>query len=612
MRSPRRLASILALASLVAAAPASAAPLFEDATANLGSPQPCFDPNNPDAEGCYTHYVVMADLDGDGDLDLVFAAGGGYYTPATTAPLLVYLNDGSGHFTYANATVFGGYQGRVRQIAVGDVDGDGRPDIYVPQGYGKQSDGIQDAFFINKGGSPPVFVDESAARLPITSRAGAVRFGDVDGDGDLDLVITDWGDSPPSSPGTAHVYLNDGTGHFAEKPGAVHMDPLSLSTGPIDVDFADVDGDFDLDLVVASRVGDSLLFLNDGTGTFTSAPLPKQPGPYVYGPDECDVDGDGDLDIWLDNGGAGHTEQLLINDGHGHFTDETAQRVSGNPSADDNKVQCVDIDGDGDMDAVIASLSDNERILINDGTGHFTLMPGTFPTVSDSTLGLDVGDVNGDHLLDVITAQGESGPFLNRLYLGVAPQLPDTRPPAFRAVEKLADGTPAGQHAVRFAVTDSATTDVGPRLQQAYLEVQGAPVPARFAGGDLFRAVIDVPAGEKVVYRACAVDMAGNKACSAEITFTAAAGSGTGGGATSSSSSTSSGGGEGGAGGGGMSSGCGCAVPAGDGGAAGTIALIGLVLAAARRSRWGARWGHPGERSLRSLANPSGPPKPPA
>src|SRR3954466_15442846 len=132
-----RAAAVL-FASLAAlpAAPASGGATVEDATANLGSPQPCFDAANPDAEGCYTHYVVMADLDGDGDLDLVFAGGGGYYVPDTTAPFLVYLNDGAGHFTYVNATIFGGYRGRVRQIAVGDVDGDGKLDIYVPQGYG--------------------------------------------------------------------------------------------------------------------------------------------------------------------------------------------------------------------------------------------------------------------------------------------------------------------------------------------------------------------------------------------------------------------------------------------------------------------------------------------
>ncbi len=98
-----------------------------------------------------------------------------------------------------------------------------------------------------------------------------------------------------------------------------------------------------------------------------------------YGPVACDVDGDGDLDLWVDNSGPNYTEQLLINDGTGHFADETAMRVTGNPGGDDNGVACIDLDGDGDMDAAIAALGGNERVLINDGTGKFTLLAGVFP-----------------------------------------------------------------------------------------------------------------------------------------------------------------------------------------------------------------------------------------
>ncbi|MFO0756481.1 MAG: VCBS repeat-containing protein [Byssovorax sp.] len=598
----RSLVFPLLLAALLVPSVAQAAPLFTDATANLGSPQPCFDPANPNAEGCYTHYVVMADLEGDGDLDLLFAAGGGYYTPAGPAPFLAYLNDGSGHFQESSA-LFGGVKGRVRQVAVGDIDGDGDLDVYLPQGYGDQGDGIKDSLFLNDGQNPPHFSDEAAARLPITSRAGAVRLGDVDDDGDLDLLITDWGDSPPTSAGTGHVYLNDGHGFFQEKAGALPMDTAGKGTGPIDIDFFDADGDFDLDVILASRKGDSLLFLNDGKGTFTNVPLPGQPGPYVYGPDECDVDGDGDLDLWLDNGGAGHHTQLLINDGSGTFTDETAARVTGNPAADDNEVQCADLDGDGDFDAVIASLDNNERVLINDGTGHFTLAPGAFPAVSDSTLGLDLGDVDGDGRLDAVTAQGESGPFLNRLYLGVEPQPKDTRPPAFRAVQKLEDGVLPGKAVLHFAVFDNTTTDAGPRLHKASLSLgDGTMIPAHFSGGDLYRAELDLVAGKKVLYQACVTDWANNQACSAPIEVTpaggstGAGGSGTGGAGTTGATGTTGSGGSsgetGGSGSGGSSGGGGCACEAA--GSAGApwaaAAWLGLGLAAlGRRARAGRR-----------------------
>lgn len=570
-------------APLAASSPALAVPLFEEATENLGSPQPCDDAK----EGCYSHYVLMADLDGDGDLDLAFANGGGYYVANGAAPMAVYLNDGEGVFQEVNATLFGGFTGRVRQVAVGDVDGDGDLDLLAPDSWAMQPD----ALFINDGQSPPTFVDEGPTRLPVSSRSAGARFGDLDDDGDLDLVLTDWGASPPDSSGTARVYVNDGKGFFTEKPNAVPQNTNVIGTGPIDIDLFDADGDWDLDMVIASRKGESLLFTNDGTGYFLDANVlfPDQPGPYVYGPDECDVDGDGDLDVWLDNGGPGLTEQLLINDGTGAFTDETAMRVSGNPGADDNEVQCVDIDGDGDFDAMIASLSNNERILENDGTGHFTLLPPTFPKVSDSTLGLDLGDVNGDGLIDAVTAQGENGNYLNRIYLGIAPQPADVRAPYFRKVQSFAGPVAPGQVAVHFAVSDASTTDSGPRLRDVSVEIvqvgSSAPVPARFMGGDLFRAVLDAKEGATVTWRACATDWAGNAGCSQDQTFTveggAASGSttaGAGGGGVGGGSPSGSAG-DGGAGGGALSGG---EAPQADGGDAGDDGGCGCVVVGLR------------------------------
>ncbi|MDI3281726.1 FG-GAP-like repeat-containing protein [Polyangium sp. 15x6] len=588
--------TLLTLTSLPVAA--AAAPIFVERTENLGSPQPCAASN----EGCYSHYVLLVDLDGDNDLDAVFANGGGYYTPSTTAPLAAYLNDGTGKFQEVGGTSFGGFSGRVRQIAAADVDGDGDVDLYAPDSYGMQPD----ALFVNNGQTPPLFTNEGAARIGTSSRSAGARFGDLDGDGDLDLVSTDWGSDPPDSAGTARIYLNDGAGVFQEKAEAVPQGTQAIGTGPIDADLVDVDGDFDLDLLLASRKGESLLFRNDGTGTFVDAngDLPDQPGPYVYGPDACDIDGDGDLDLWLDNGAANLHEQLLVNDGKGVFTDETAARVVGNIGADDNEVQCADIDGDGDFDAVIASLSGNERVLVNDGTGHFTLLAGSFPTENDATLGLDLGDVNGDGILDVITAQGEFGDFLNRLYFGVSPQPIDTQPPVIRAVEALPSGMPGGERVVRFAVSDVSTTDAGPRLTKAFVELEdaGGVAVAQFIGGDLFRATFVAPGDATVVYRACAEDRKGNKACSASQSFTTGNGSGSGGaGGAGGSGSAGGNGGAGGSGGGngGMGGaggtggtggpdkpdlvvddegGCGCRIPGSRGSEGGALGLAALVF----------------------------------
>jgi MYXO-CTERM domain-containing protein len=513
MRIAVRIAPAAALLAVVSHGHAQDGALFVEQTARLGSPQPC----GGDQEGCYSNYVVAVDLDADEDLDIVFASGGGYYEPGEAQPMAVYLNDGKAQFTEVNASAFDGFAGRLRQVAAGDIDGDGDVDLIAPDGYGLQPDAV----FINDGKSPPHFANEGKARLDHTSRAGATRLGDLDGDGDLDLVITHWGMMPPATAGTAQVFANDGKGKFTEIKGAVPSDTQLIGTGPIDADLFDADGDFDLDLVLASREGESLLFANRGDGKFDdkNANLADQPGPYVYGPDVCDVDADGDLDVWLDNGAAPLAEQLVINDGTGKFADETAARVTDAVmDADDNEVQCVDIDDDGDFDALVASLSNNERLLRNE-RGHFSAMTGVFPEVGDPTLGLDLGDFDGDGRLDVVTAQGEGAPYLNRIYLGTAAQAKDTHAPRIRAIER-APRKDGGKLWLHFAVTDRATSDVGPRVAEARVEVVGGePVKARFVGGDLFLAPLTIGTQKTIRARVCAVDMAGLETCSPEQNF---------------------------------------------------------------------------------------------
>jgi len=503
---------------------AIAGPLFANVTdAALPTPQPC---GPGAAEGCYSNYVRLADLDGDGDLDIVFANGGGYFESGGEEglqPLAIYRNDGPGEdggatFTDVSAEAVGGFAGRLRQVAIGDVDADGDLDLYAPGSWGET-----DALWINDGAG--LFADEAASRLPagLASRAGATRFGDVDGDGDLDLVVTAWGETPPTSPGTAHLYLNDGAGVFAEESDRLPAPPdPPLGTAPVDVDFVDVDDDFDLDLILNNRDGRNLLWRNDGRGRFadaTETDLPAKPSAMSYDVEPCDVDGDGDLDLWVDNAGAASAEQLLINDGAGHFADESRSRIVGNPPGDDNEVNCADVDGDGDLDAVIAALQGNDRVLINDGAGSFGAMRDAFPAREDPSLSMELGDLDGDAVLDAVTAQGESLPQLNRVYRGLAPMPADTRAPVVRRMPELTTAPAGAPIVVAFALSDIATSDGGPRLgaDGAYVEWQtadGEPtrVAAVFVGGDLFRAVVPAqPEGTELTLVVGAVDQAGNE-----------------------------------------------------------------------------------------------------
>jgi hypothetical protein len=506
----------LVLTAFFGAAAAHATPYFVEATSRLG-PQPCA------GTGCYTNYVLLADLDGDGDLDIVLPSANGYFTKAQPAqPLVLLRNDGAANFTDASSAFAGGLSGWVREVAAGDIDSDGDLDLFAPDAWGGP-----DALLINDGKG--TFTNEIAQRLSSShSRAGSARFADVDADGDLDLLVGDWGTNPPQGAWSVHLFLNSGTGTFTPADARLPSTAGADGTGPVDLDLVDADGDFDLDLLIDAHNGNAQLWLNDGSGTFTdaSAQLANQPSGLHYNPAVCDVDGDGDLDVWIDNGATGMNEQLLINSGNGTFTDQTAIRVTGNSSgADDNGLACLDVDGDGDLDVAIASLSANERILLNDGTGHFTASADAFPTVRDSTLGFDFGDLDGDGRLDAVTGQGESGSFVNRLYLGTAAAPIDARPPVFRAVEGVGSRSIGAAATVRFAVRDNAVTDTGPRLSA--VEVELTPpggtlqtVKATFMGGDLFRAVLPAQAiAGTVGWRACATDRRGNRACTSPASY---------------------------------------------------------------------------------------------
>lgn len=462
--------------------PAALAAPFEDVTAEtLGS------------TAGWTNKVGIDDLDGDGHLDLWLANGGDYASPGDPEANGIWRGDGAGGFT---ALTLPGGPDLARAMAVGDVDGDGRPDLVVGTTYQTAS-----RLFL---GGPDGFT-EASERLPRTLHSvGDVELGDLDGDGDLDLVLADWGPGNPlgNAGGLTRLWANEGGAFVDVTDARMPALPVGFSW---DLALADVDSDLDLDLLVASKTGvGSALLRNDGSGTFTdaSADLPQFTNNYVMAP--MDVDDDGDLDLVTVNDGANLREHLLLNDGTGRFENAngTSWPASENVGEDDNAVVFVDLDDDGDPDFLIGSLSGADRALINDG-GTFRLADGPLldggPT--PGTLGLAVGDLDGDGRPDLLMGQGEAA-FADKLYLGVD-VAPDTHGPVVVTWQRDAD-------VVRARIHDRATPVRGADLDVRWVAA-GSDTPLRHVGGDLWFA--DVPPDDGGPIELCATDRAGNPTC---------------------------------------------------------------------------------------------------
>jgi hypothetical protein len=465
----------------------------------------------------WTNKVELADINADGLVDVLFANGGDYEYPGEPEFSQVFLNQGPDQmFEEATRQVFGPTTMLARVIKVRDVNADGSPDILVGTTFQTQSQ-------LYLGNSSGNFTNVTRTHLPqIKASIGDLEFGDVDDDGDLDAVLADWGPESPmtNEGGRTLLWLNDGTGHFSDATRARMPDVLVKFSW--ELEFVDVNNDYDLDIMVSCKVCDgSFLFENDGTGAFsdvTQQRLPQFFNNYDFEP--MDVNCDKYLDVVTINDGLSYQEHIFLNDRKGGFRNKTARLWpdSENPyDRDDNMAAFLDFDSDGDSDLLIGALDDPDRLLLNDGSGKLKLVNRTKPVLGDTpgTLGIAVADLNSDRKLDVVQAQGE-GAWPEKIYLGK--NIPaDTAPPVITEVEKVSASEADRPIQIRARVHD----DKSPTMPHDWRSVvlrwsmdgQTQQTSMQWYGEYLWRGTIDEPPTGDLSYVVCATDAVGNKAC---------------------------------------------------------------------------------------------------
>ena len=304
--------------------------------------------------------VATGDVDADGDVDVLVSDRYG-------EEILVLLNDGTGGLVNWGPIVSTGCE-RNRIIILEDLNDDGLLDVASASRAGA-------AVFLNQG-SDPDWLGFSAVEVYSSGiEPHWIDAEDLDLDGDLDLLVADFGDDVLET--GWHYFLNEGDGTFAD--GVAFT--LGAAARCIAINASDLDGDGDPEITVAgARLNGSFIHVYDNLGLDPDGgwlgveyqvPIPVSIGACSIRRMDVELDGDFDLIV-------AHRSQptlsLLINDGSGQLNVSTLSVPTSIELAEP-----VDANGDGVLDiAVVVKQTNQLRVLRNDGTGLFQSQGTTF------------------------------------------------------------------------------------------------------------------------------------------------------------------------------------------------------------------------------------------
>ncbi len=340
-----------------------------DGTGNFGEQQII----STDAD--FAESVYAADLDGDGDMDVLSAS-------VNDNKIAWYENDGTGNFN-GQQIISLNANGAFCVYAT-DIDGDGDMDVLSASHVDNKI-----AWYENNGTGN--FGEQQIISTTVDG-ARSVYAADLDGDGDIDVLSAAWND------GKVAWYANDGTGNFGEQQ------IISTTAYGANTLYAiDIDDDGDMDVLSASfnmYTDKIVLYKNDGAGNFGEQQIISSTIDGARSVYAADVDDDGDIDILT----ASHSDDIIAwyeNDGTGSFG---AQHIISTVANGAYSVYAADMDGDGDIDVLSASTEDSKIAWYeNDGSGNFGLQL-IISTVEDGADSAYIVDIDGDGDLDVLTA----------------------------------------------------------------------------------------------------------------------------------------------------------------------------------------------------------------